>query len=130
MLVFVATFQRLYASVVHSPYRWLRNGITYLVFERRLGVRTSGGIGLQALGIEAEGRQRYQPVGWMKPRRILPPSAVGADDVFLDIGSGMGRAVLLAVDYPFRRVIGVELSRDLTDIAQDNVDRSKAKLRC
>jgi SAM-dependent methyltransferase len=124
------TFQRLYASVVHSPYRWVRNGITYLFFERRLGVRTSGGIGLHALGIEAEGRQWYQPVGWMKPRRILPPGAVMADDVFLDIGSGMGRAVLPAVDYPFRRVIGVELSRDLTDIAQDNVDRSKANLRC
>jgi SAM-dependent methyltransferase len=109
---------------------WLRNGITDLLFERRLGVRTSGDVELQELGIAADGREKYRPVGWLTLRRILPPSAVTTDDVFLDIGSGMGRAVLLAAAYPFRRVIGVELSPRLVDIAHDNVDRCRARLRC
>jgi SAM-dependent methyltransferase len=122
--------RRLFASVIRPPYVWLRNGITYLLFERRLGVRTSGEIGLDELGIAAEGRERYKPVGLLQFRRILPPSAVTADDIFVDIGSGMGRAVLLAAAYPFRRVIGVELSTRLVDIAQDNLDRSRARLRC
>ena len=98
--------RRLFASVVRPPYVWLRNGITDLLFERRLGVRTSGDVELQELGIAADGRVKYRPVGWLTLRRILPPSAVTTDDVFLDIGSGMGRAVLLAAAYPFRRVIG------------------------
>jgi len=122
--------RRLFASVVRPPYVGLRNGITDLLFERRLGVRTSGDVELQELGIAADGREKYRPVGWLTLRRILPPSAVTTDDVFLDIGSGMGRAVLLAAAYPFRRVIGVELSPRLVDIAHDNVDRCRARLRC
>ena len=123
--------RRLFASVIRPPYVWLRNGTTDLVFERRLGVRTSGAIELDELGIAAEGREKYKPVGWLRLRQILPPSTVSTDDVFLDIGSGMGRAVVLAAaTYPFRRVIGVELSARLVDIAQHNIDRCKARLRC
>lgn len=122
--------RRLFKSVIRPPYVWLRDGTTYLLFDRRLGVRTSGYIELDELGIAAPGRERYKPVGLIQFRRILPRRTVTADDIFLDIGSGMGRAVLLAATYSFRRVIGVELSTQLVDIARDNVDRSRAKLRC
>jgi len=121
---------RLFTSVIRPPYVWLRGGITNLLFERRLGVHTSGNIGLDELGIAADGREGYAPVGWLRLRQILPPNTVTSDDVFLDIGSGMGRAVLLAAAYPFRRVTGVELSTQLLAIAQDNVDRCMARLRC
>jgi SAM-dependent methyltransferase len=40
---------------------------------------------------------------------------------FVDVGSGKGRALLLASDYPFREVIGVELSPDLDRVARANV---------
>jgi SAM-dependent methyltransferase len=40
---------------------------------------------------------------------------------FVDLGSGKGRALLMASDYPFRRIIGVELLPELHAIAQDNV---------
>jgi SAM-dependent methyltransferase len=122
--------RRLFASVIRPPYVWLRQGLTNTLFERRLGVQTSGVLELDELGIAAEGRERYNPVGWLILRRILPPSVVTNDDVFIDIGSGKGRAVLLAAMYPFRRVIGVELSPRLIDIAQDNLDRARDRLRC
>src|ERR1700754_2802509 len=99
------------ASVIRPPYIWLRDETTNLLFDRRLGVRTSGTIGLEELGISAEGRQPYRPIGWFTLRRILPLNTVTADDVFLDVGCGMGRAVLIAAaGFPFRRIIGVELS--------------------
>jgi SAM-dependent methyltransferase len=41
--------------------------------------------------------------------------------VFLDLGSGKGRTLLLASDYPFRRIVGVELLPALNDVAQDNI---------
>ena len=130
MLERLTMVRRLFSLAIRRPYVWLRSGITDLLFERRLGVRTSGEIELHELGIAADDREKYQPVGWLKLRRILPPGAVTADDVFLDVGCGMGRAVLLAAAYPFRRVIGVELSAQLVEIAQDNVDRCRARLRC
>jgi SAM-dependent methyltransferase len=42
---------------------------------------------------------------------------------FVDVGSGKGRALLLASDYPFREVIGVELSPELDRIARTNIAR-------
>jgi SAM-dependent methyltransferase len=42
---------------------------------------------------------------------------------FVDVGAGKGRALLLAAELPFRKIIGVELSEELARIAQKNVAR-------
>jgi SAM-dependent methyltransferase len=42
---------------------------------------------------------------------------------FVDVGSGKGRALLLAADYPFRKIIGIELSPELDRIARANIAR-------
>jgi SAM-dependent methyltransferase len=42
---------------------------------------------------------------------------------FVDLGSGKGRALLLASGYPYREVIGVELSPVLDRIARVNIAR-------
>ena len=42
---------------------------------------------------------------------------------FVDVGAGKGRALLLAAELPFRKVIGVELSEELASTAQGNVAR-------
>jgi SAM-dependent methyltransferase len=44
-----------------------------------------------------------------------------ADFTFLDLGSGKGRTLLMASDYPFRRIAGVELLPALDRIAQENL---------
>lgn len=51
-------------------------------------------------------------------------------DVFVDYGSGVGAVVLMAALYPFKRVIGVELSKDLSAIAHQLVERNRRRLRC
>lgn len=40
---------------------------------------------------------------------------------FIDIGSGKGRALLMAADFPFHRILGVELLPELHRIAQENI---------
>jgi SAM-dependent methyltransferase len=42
---------------------------------------------------------------------------------FVDVGSGKGRALLLASEYPFIDVTGVELSADLERVARANIAR-------
>jgi SAM-dependent methyltransferase len=42
---------------------------------------------------------------------------------FVDLGSGKGRALLLAADYPFREIIGIELSPELDQVARANIAR-------
>ena len=46
--------------------------------------------------------------------------------VFIDIGSGKGRALLMAADYPFHKIIGVELLPELHRIAQENIRKYKS----
>jgi SAM-dependent methyltransferase len=44
-----------------------------------------------------------------------------SDFVFLDLGSGKGRTLMMASDYPFQRIIGVELLPALNQVAQENL---------
>ena len=44
---------------------------------------------------------------------------------FIDIGSGKGRALLMAADYPFRRILGVELLPELHRVAKKNIANYK-----
>jgi SAM-dependent methyltransferase len=45
---------------------------------------------------------------------------------FIDIGSGKGRVLLMAAEYPFRRVAGVELLTTLHRIAEQNIEKYKS----
>jgi SAM-dependent methyltransferase len=49
------------------------------------------------------------------------------DFVFLDLGSGKGRTLMMASDYPFRRIVGVELLPALHQAAQDNLGKYKSE---
>jgi SAM-dependent methyltransferase len=42
---------------------------------------------------------------------------------FVDVGAGKGRALLLAAELPFRKVVGLELNEELARIAQRNITR-------
>jgi hypothetical protein len=45
---------------------------------------------------------------------------------FVDLGSGKGRAVLMAADHPFANIVGVEFASELHDVAVANVARRTA----
>jgi SAM-dependent methyltransferase len=46
--------------------------------------------------------------------------------VFLDLGSGKGRTLLMASDYPFRRIVGVELLPALHSAGQENLSKYRS----
>jgi hypothetical protein len=48
----------------------------------------------------------------------------------VDIGSGKGRALLMASAYRFRRIIGVELLPELNSIAQENIRKFPKDASC
>ena len=115
-------------------YAKVRHRVGKVLFERRFDAETSGKIELEQLGLESEtegGRRLYyQPSQWLSLRTALSPGEVGPEDVFIDIGSGLGRVVLQAAEYPFKRVRGIELSEELNEVAKRNVERNRARLIC
>jgi hypothetical protein len=49
------------------------------------------------------------------------------DFTFIDLGSGKGRTLLMASDYPFRHIVGVELLPALHAIAQENLGKYRSE---
>ena len=106
-------------------------------FDQLHGTDTSGLIAGEVIaegtGIKVEELTAYYGIApsilhrlldhWLQ--RITPqPHGVPRNierTVFLDVGAGKGRAMLLASQYPFLRVEGVELNETLADIARNNI---------
>jgi SAM-dependent methyltransferase len=64
----------------------------------------------------------YQPIEAEIFREILTSASIDFSPyTFIDIGSGKGRALLLASEFSFRRVIGIELLPELNRIAEENI---------
>lgn len=91
-------------------------------------VSTGGDLELRRAGVpEAEaarGNTVYRPV-WESVFR--PAMAALQIDfprfVFLDYGSGKGKALFLAADHPFKRILGVEYAPHLHEAAVQNIQR-------
>jgi hypothetical protein len=97
-------------------------------FDRRYGVNTGGVIPLSNLNLEGESwvfGALYQAVSASVDfGEIFQELAVRCEEfTFIDLGSGKGRAVLLASSLPFKKIVGIELSDELNRIAEDNIRR-------
>lgn len=61
---------------------------------------------------------------------LLPEEAI-SNATFVDVGAGMGRAVILAAEYAFKQVLGIELSPGLYEVAKENLTTARERgLRC
>lgn len=113
----------------------VEEGFTPHPFDRKNGVQTSGlipGRFLRTGHINDRHSTAYFGVApsvfhsllrrWLRTK----PAARIEDSVFLDLGAGMGRAILLASEYPFRKVIGVELNPVLAGMARRNLAKWRA----
>ena len=118
----IASARYAYASV--------RRALGNVFFERPAGIETASIVHLNELGLAARNRVDYHPTPWLALRRVLSEHAVGHDDVFIDFGCGKGRVIFQAAMYPFRKIIGVELSPELAAIARANIERSLPRLKC
>jgi hypothetical protein len=122
---------RLLIALLRPSYRWLRHTSGTVMFDRRYGVHTEEHVEVADLHVASPDAVGYIPCNQHLLPLVLPRREVTTDDVLLDAGSGMGRVVLqAAARYPFRRVVGVELSEQLHAIATANLVRSRARLAC
>src|SRR5215510_5070876 len=95
-------------------------------WKRRVNT-TSGGVAARSrlLGLL---HSEYQPIEPELFREIMAQMQIPFEQfTIVDIGSGKGRAVLLAAEYPFQRIIGIELLPELHAIARQNVAEVMAR---
>ena len=127
------------ATVVYDPTvrRWLKPvpGIRSIYgmgwdrvhpFDLQYGTDTSGYSGDEerisgnAVDIHAHGYAGTQP-GLL--RGVLATLPRPETCTFVDLGCGKGRPLFVATEFPFKGIVGVELSPALTEIARQNAEK-------
>jgi SAM-dependent methyltransferase len=102
-------------------------------FDRRFNVDTGGCIHPTKLVLQSLNQVHAVSYGGSDPEDFRAALATLPIDyqrfAFVDFGSGKGRAILLATEFPFQRIIGVEFSEELHKIAQDNINRFQSNSR-
>ncbi len=111
--------------------RRLRYGDLQYDFDNRVDTTWSN-VQLATRVREIFSGEQYQPIEPEQFHVILDELSLDHTRfTFIDLGSGKGRAVLLASEYPFRRIIGVEILPELHRVAQQNLLRFPAeRQRC
>ena len=93
--------------------------------DRKLGIRTLGNVEVAELDISSDARKHageYCPTSGFVLSVILEELGIKYSDYsFLDVGSGKGRAICLACEFPFAEIIGIELSTALCQVAEENI---------
>lgn len=106
-------------------------------FDREYGVETDGELDdwtyLSDLEIPSANwiyGNDYAPVAPEQFRAALARLPLRFEDyVFVDFGSGKGRALLLASEFPFKRIVGIEFSPELHAVAQRNIAKHQSPRR-
>jgi predicted RNA methylase len=117
-------------GLLHTA-RYAAQRIPEVYYEWRFGITTAGRIEVEDLSFSNPFACHYYPTDYpsiFATFRRLPIRPL--EDVFLDYGCGMGRVLVVAGTFPFRRVIGIELAPELSSIATENLRRARSKLTC
>jgi SAM-dependent methyltransferase len=82
---------------------------------------TSGTVGWRAR-LLGSFHSPYQPTEPALFREMMASLPIAFDTfTFVDLGSGKGRTLLMASEYPFKRIVGVELIPELHRAAEQNI---------
>jgi SAM-dependent methyltransferase len=91
-------------------------------FDKKYNVSTQDIISLKDLGI-TNNSLWYVPTHERVLNHVIRKLNIRYEDyIFIDIGCGKGRALLMAMLFPFKRIIGVELTETISNLAKDNVE--------
>jgi len=97
-------------------------------FDRRYRVRTSGIIYLPDTSFDrsrlADATQ-YGPINGWGFRHFLQVVSLPRNLHFVDLGCGLGRACILAAEYGFDKVTGVDLAAEFCAAARENIARCR-----
>ena len=105
-----------------------------LEWDRVFGVETAQLVPLATLSISSRNwiyGTHYEPINSTSFQNALDELKIEHRNfLFIDLGSGKGKAMLLAASYPFKEVIGVEFSAELKRIAEQNIPKYRGAKNC
>ena len=99
--------------------------------EKKYKINTTGAdelLKLEDKGIDITHATIYMPVSYYLLEEIFQQLPATCRNHFLDIGCGKGRALCMAAHLGFRKVTGLDFSKDLCEIATVNLTTTKQNI--
>jgi len=101
-----------------------------MLFDRRFHVSTAGDVDTQSLNLSPQVREHaveYTPSCPIELAVLFEHlNVTPSKRVFIDFGCGKGLVTLVATQFPFLSVVGVEYSDELCRLAQENVRKLRS----
>ncbi len=97
-------------------------------FDRRYRIQTSGIILLPGTSFDRArllDATQYGPINGWGFRKFLRKAKFPRKLHFVDVGCGLGRACILAAEYGFEKVTGVDLAAEFCEAARQNAARCR-----
>tara|TARA_B100000963_G_scaffold356576_1_gene376936 strand:- start:4120 stop:4764 length:645 start_codon:yes stop_codon:yes gene_type:complete len=88
-------------------------------FARR--VDTQKYIELETVGLDPNLGVRYETISYCKLKKILKFAKENHHNTFIDIGCGLGRALIVAHEIGFKHLYGVDISESFINICRTNL---------
>ena len=101
-------------------------------FDIKYGTDTKSWVKLGNLDIASDNKERgvmYQPTLVLPLKKLFGQLTVPKDSILVDLGCGKGRVLLIASEFGFRELRGVEFSPELCKIAIKNCSIYKEKTK-
>lgn len=98
--------------------------------EKKYGINTTGADNLSSLekkGIDIDHAAIYMPVSYDLAEEIFTQLNGKTFHHFVDIGCGKGRAMCVAAHFGFKKVSGIDFSKELCNAAEKNLAITKVK---
>jgi SAM-dependent methyltransferase len=101
--------------------------------DRKRGINTQQNFELADLGISSHLGNKYQPVGYGRLNKVIKLARIiNPKSTFFDVGCGLGRPILVALELGFQHAIGIDVSKELIGICEKNIGSksNRVKLVC
>ena len=104
-----------------------------LYFDYQYGIKTCRKIPLHHLDIRSKNityAKPYQGTNFRLLNQIFRKLSIKHENYnFIDLGSGLGRTLFVAANYPFKQIIGVEFAQNLVESSYQNLKLAQRKLK-
>jgi hypothetical protein len=112
--------------------RKLRVHADNALFDRRYGVNSNQSVATADLAVVGGNKAHgtfHQPIKPLVFEGAMDAFQIPGKGVFVDFGSGTGRALMLAVLHGFTRVVGVEYATNINPVAERNLEEFRRRTR-
>lgn len=107
---------------VGSKFMGAYNRLSDRLIESKMAIHTGG-----PKNIDFPDAKMYAYVAYSSIFKILDRMELGSSDVLVDIGCGKGRVVCSAATRQLRKVVGIDIDKELCLIASANVEKLRGR---